>query len=531
VLGILLAMGKNNQQRRAARRRLRTADLAAARARGGADQPSRNPPSDRQRASPEDEPRAPRRTESEPASATASQADHELEIARLFASGAQHAFGPDADEHELDHVVQTLIMLRVPGRELLPQQLASSGLLRSVGLAWEGGWQPLDLVHIVRRHQGAGQTALVTAVIAEQARRERAAERAPRDWVDQLRSLGVVPSGDGSVRGGTAHAGLSTEQKSTEQQTEWLVGGWQFAHGVGMWDGWRDVLWLFGQLQLLRRLTPLGPLPSQWDQARAAETARATRRAPDPTDLRAGDPGFEPSEHDPRMLGKIRALLSKAEVTTFAEEADAYTAKAQDLMTRYAIDEALLEAFEGSAAVITRRIHIDNPYAQAKVQLLSIVGDVNRVRVIWDDLHGMATVVGMAVDLQLVEMLFTSLLVQATRALTEAGNVRTAQPGYRSGRMNRAPSFRRAFLLSYAHRIGERLAEAGERATAESSASHGAELVPVLRRRAEEVDKTFDRLFPQTREIRAKRVDARGWDAGRTAADRAVLIAGQVESA
>ena len=110
----------------------------------------------------------------------------------------------------------------------------------------------------------------------------------------------------------------------------------------------------------------------------------------------------------------------------------------------------------------------------------------------------MATVVGMAVDLQLVEMLFTSLLVQATRALTEAGNVRTTQAGYRSGRMNRAPAFRRAFLLSYAHRIGERLEAAGEQATAESSASHGAELVPVLQRRAEEVDQTFARLFPQT---------------------------------
>jgi len=152
------------------------------------------------------------------------------------------------------------------------------------------------------------------------------------------------------------------------------------------------------------------------------------------------------------MLAKIRALLSKAEATTFVDEAEAFTAKAQDLMTRYAIDEALLEDAAGDADVIARRIHIDNPYAQAKVQLLSTVGAINRVRVVWDDDHGMASVVGMAVDLQLVEMLFTSLLVQATRALTEAGNAPPAQPGYRSGRMNRSPSFRRAFLMAYATR-------------------------------------------------------------------------------
>ena len=163
------------------------------------------------------------------------------------------------------------------------------------------------------------------------------------------------------------------------------------------------------------------------------------------------------------MLSKIRALLSKAEATTFVDEAEAFTAKAQDLMTRYAIDEALLEDSAGEAEVVARRIHIDNPYAQAKVQLLSTVGAINRVRVVWDDHHGMASVVGMAVDLQLVEMLFTSLLVQATRALTEAGNAPPAQPGYRSGRMNRSPSFRRAFLLAYATRMGERLAEAGRK--------------------------------------------------------------------
>jgi hypothetical protein len=541
VLGILLPMGKNNQQRRSARRRQRSADLAAARARSAPEQPMTSTPGGQPRASPKDQPaglgptepkpppasprRAAGRTEPKPPPTRARQVDHELEIARLFATGAVHAFGPDADEHELDHVVQTLIMLQVPGRELLSQQLASTGLLRLVGLAWESGWQPLDLVHIVRRHQGAGAAALVTAVIFEQAQRERAVDRAPGDWVAQLRSLGIDKQRAGSPPGGNP---------------KWLVGGWQFAHGIGMWDGWRDVLRLFGQLQLLRGLTPLGPPPSHWDRARASATAREARLATGVSAAIAGrssitsrpvEAGGEPIEHDPRMLGKIRALLSKAEATTFAEEADTYTAKAQDLMTRYAIDEALLEESAGNGEVIIRRIHIDNPYAQAKVQLLSIVGDINRVRVIWDDHHGMATVVGMAVDLQLVELLFTSLLVQATRALTEAGNVRTTQAGYRSGRMNRAPAFRRAFLLSYAHRIGERLEAAIDQATAESSVSHGAELVPVLQRRAEAVDQTFARLFPQTGQIRAKRVDARGWDAGRTAADRAVFLAGQVECA
>ena len=47
---------------------------------------------------------------------------------------------------------------------------------------------------------------------------------------------------------------------------------------------------------------------------------------------------------EPKMLARIRALLAKAEATTFVEEADAFTAKAQELMARHAIDAAAVES-------------------------------------------------------------------------------------------------------------------------------------------------------------------------------------------
>lgn len=300
---------------------------------------------------------------------------------------------------------------------------------------------------------------------------------------------------------------------------------WHRRNGTAPWDGWRDTLALIGQLQRLRRLTAIGPTPGQWVAARrtAASDGRGAARAEHGS---ATGP-----TSDPRMLDKIRALLAKAEATTFSDEADAYTAKAQDLMTRYAIDDALLDDASGVGDVPARRIHIDNPYAEAKVQLLSTVGDINRVRVVWDAHHGMATAVGMPVDLQLVEMLFTSLLVQATREMTHAGNARSTGSGYQSGRLNRSPSFRRAFLLAFAHRIGERLQQAGRRAGDEAGSAAGAALVPVLARRTAAVDAAFARLFPQTQQKRATRVNARGWDAGRAAADKAVFAAGQVAAA
>ena len=488
-------MGKNNQQRRTAKRRQRGARPAVD-ARGGLGG----------------------RTKSDDSSAGRgrhSPVDPESGIAQLLTSGAALAFGENAHDAALDQIVQSLVVLQSGEHPLLPARLATDTLLQAVGMLWENNWQPLDLAHIVRRHQGSRGAALAVAVIMEQAGREHATDRAPAEWVAQLESLAPGQNVAGQSATGAA---------SRTGSEDWLVTRWQAGQGILPWDGWRDILRLIGQLRQSHCLTPLGPRPSQWDGTRAVSpTTRARRARP----VRAGQRD-QPARHDPRMLGKIRALLSKAEATSFAEEAEAFTTKAQDLMTRYAIDEALLDDSTGDGEASARRIHIDNPYAQAKVHLLSTVGGINRVRVIWDDHHGMATAVGMAVDLQLVEMLFTSLLVQATRALTDAGNARPTEPGYRSGRLNRSPSFRRAFLLAYASRIGERHANAGDRATADASASHGAELVPVLARRAEAVDTTFDRLFTETRKIRAKRVDARGWNAGREAADRAVFAAGQV---
>ncbi|MEP6561877.1 MAG: DUF2786 domain-containing protein [Nakamurella sp.] len=493
-------MGKNNQrtkstQRRAAKRRARAASVAA-RGHGVPGAGTRTGPG---------HPDPPTRRPERPADPPESAIDQNEQIARLLATGASCAFGERTNESVLDEVVQSLVVLQTTAAAQLTARLGTDAVFQHLGYLWEGGWQPLDVTHIVRRHQGARGAALVTAAIAGQSTLDRHFDRAPQEWIDQLESLGIAAEQPKSV--------------------DWLIGGWQFAKGISAWEGWRDILRLLGQFQELHQLTPLGPPPSQWDRIGKAKPAMKSRAEPSAAQ-QAGGAG-----HDPKMLGKIRALLSKAEATTFEEEAEALTTKAQDLMTRYAIDEALLEESGGHGDVGARRIHIDNPYAQAKVQLLSTVGSINRVRVVWDDQHGMATVVGMAVDMELVDLLFTSLLVQATRALAEVGNTRINDGGYQSGRLNRSPSFRRAFLLAYATRIGERLAEAGERATADSSSSHGAELVPVLARRAEEVDRRFDKMFPDTQEIRSKRVDARGWHAGRSAADRAVFAAGQVEGA
>ncbi|MFT4166547.1 MAG: DUF2786 domain-containing protein, partial [Microlunatus sp.] len=253
--------------------------------------------------------------------------------------------------------------------------------------------------------------------------------------------------------------------------------------------------------------------PSAW-----AHAADPPRRAARPGAAGPADKAAPGSNRD-KVLTTIRALLAKAESTQFAAEAEALTAKAQSMMTKHAIDEALLHAGEAeSVEVISRRILIDNPYLLEKVHLLSEVGRANRSKVVWMSDFAMATVVGTPVDVDQVELLFVSLLIQATRAMAEAGAAR-------SGSFDRSPRFRRSFLTAYAIRIGERLTEAD----AETTASYGSDLVPVLSRQAEAVDARYEELFPHTTQMSSRKTyDRRGWDAGRQAADQARFVQGRI---
>jgi hypothetical protein len=199
-------------------------------------------------------------------------------------------------------------------------------------------------------------------------------------------------------------------------------------------------------------------------------------------------------------------------------------------MAKYSIDHALLAAETGREEEPGgRRIAVDNPYEAPKASLLQTVAQANRCRVVWSKELGLVSVIGFPADLDAVELLFTSLLVQANSAMLRAGSKQDA-----AGR-SRTRAFRQSFLISYAVRIGERLSEATghaeQHAVAEqAAASAGAEgggkdLVPFLAARHQAVDDTVDAMFggKLTRSRAVRATDAEGWQSGRAAADLASL--------
>ena len=220
-----------------------------------------------------------------------------------------------------------------------------------------------------------------------------------------------------------------------------------------------------------------------------------------------------------KMLAKVQALLAKAESTPFPEEAAAFVAKAQELMTRHAIDEVMANARSHSGArPILRPIVIGDPYRSAKCSLLASVALANDVRVVRGH-QGAITLVGFEGDVGRTEVLFASLLVQATREMHVAGARIT------DGRLR---AFRHAFFVSFGTRIGARLREARAEATAAAESEHGTSLVPLMDARGEAVEDFLKEAFPALQSRRPTLSHRGGWLSGRVAADRADLGTGRL---
>ncbi len=335
----------------------------------------------------------------------------------------------------------------------------------------EGGWTPLDLYEVIRRKTTSSAIAHLLDVVGVATARHPVSLVHPQ-WQAQLDGLGAVAP-----------------------RTPGVSPAWSWGHASGLdWpsalEQLQSVLVVACALPTLERVLPA--------------------------------PGSRPEIEydvggiDARVLRRVRGLLAKAESSEHVEEAEALTAKAQELMTRYSIERAVAESAETTTrAPSCRRLWPDSPYVDAKALLILVVAEANNCRAVQTSSWGFVTIVGHAPDLNVVELLTTSLLVQGTRAMTKAGPQVT-----RSG-ISRTRSFRQSFLVAYAGRIGERLRESAHVTETTFDTYHGGALVPVLAARHEAVRDKVTALFPDLIERRIAASHADGWRAGRAAADRA----------
>jgi hypothetical protein len=398
-----------------------------------------------------------------------------------------------------------------PEGPALVDRALGRALVVAVTAAWRRGWQPADLHRLVQRTYGRAHARLSAVALGCEALRYPGASL-PLRWRQQLDAVGAEAPPDGGDR--------------------WAVpvaeeGGDLWGGGVPSIDDRAEAVRVAVEtLALIRSLPPLPKLgPQPGDPAGRRVRGRPPGPpGPGPGDSgRSGDAADPGGGADPRILHRVTALLAKAESTTYPDEAEALTAKAQELMTRHAIDVAALEAERGGGAPTSgRRVGIDDPYARARVMLLSEVARANRCRAVWSRGLGFATVFGDEGDLDAVEVLYTSLLVQATRAMVVTRLRGSGGRGHAAPSGAATRSFRQSFLVAYAQRMGARLRLVAEATAAEAAAGPGGGgLLPVLARRADAAEAAAAAAFPNLKTFSTTGRDLDGWLAGRRAADRA----------
>ncbi|MFD5180273.1 DUF2786 domain-containing protein [Nocardia sp. NPDC058379] len=337
---------------------------------------------------------------------------------------------------------------------------------RIIAHAFDFGWLPSDVHQAARRRLDEFAVGYLTDLMADH-RAPFADDTVDEIWQAQLDDLGatvwwtpphLIPWADRAL----------------------LTGA----------DAVTTVLDALALLLRLPKLEPIRPLPGTAHRHRGAQPAV-----------------------DEKALGRVRGLLAKAESTAFPEEAETLSAKAQELMTKYAIDRVLLAAPTVDVDLPgARRLWLDTPYTEAKALLIDLVARANRCRAIFVADWDFVTVVGDDPDLDAVELLSTSLLVQATRAMIDTPS--TAGD-------SRSRAYRKAFLTAYASRIGDRLTTAAAATVAE--AADRATLLPLLATHDHRVETALSTYFPTTRSRGITIRSAEGWEAGTEAADRARL--------
>ncbi len=238
---------------------------------------------------------------------------------------------------------------------------------------------------------------------------------------------------------------------------------------------------------------------------------------------------------DERLIDKVRALFDKAANTEFEAEAEAFYAKAQELMVLHAISEQHIRDAKPKGTKETpvvkamyftkdgkrpptrftqnywsgRYYYVPPAFVTGRSELLHKVTSNNRCRTVFITGGFVAKIVGFVEDIEFCELLYHSLLAQA---LLEARKQRLTS------------SETNAFLCGFAETVGRRMSELNE--VIETKGEPGNALA--LRDVKEQVDGVHAEAFPELGKMRGiQSVDFDGYHRGLEAGETADISGGR----
>ncbi|HET9144047.1 DUF7168 domain-containing protein [Actinophytocola sp.] len=230
-------------------------------------------------------------------------------------------------------------------------------------------------------------------------------------------------------------------------------------------------------------------------------------------------------------LGQIEAQLAIAADERAPEgERDAALNRAMELMARHGVTEMMLAARRGQATdtIIEKKILISDPYSYEKMLLASQIASALNCRSFYSHYRNIVssiTIIGFRSDVERVELLYTSLLLQAVNA------VRKERP-YSYSTASETRQYRKSWLVGFGERVGVRLWRKEQEARAKYDQEHAADgdgepgtgLVLVGRR--DQVKAFYEANFGFKPRKNNRQVDAYAKRDGRRAGDKADLGGG-----
>jgi hypothetical protein len=203
-----------------------------------------------------------------------------------------------------------------------------------------------------------------------------------------------------------------------------------------------------------------------------------------------------------RLLDRVRKLLTQAEDDAVTPaEAQAFTAKAAELMAKYGIDRALLAADQPETDQATNRVlDIDNPWAREKAHLLCGLASALRCQAILlssERPGSRVHIFGFGSDIERTDLLYTSVLIQMAHGLAGA----QVPDWSRSAR-----AWRRSWLLGFATAVIARVRQAEQGAltdaTSRARPDSADRTALVLADRSLVIRRQVEQAYPVTRKAR-----------------------------
>ncbi len=236
-----------------------------------------------------------------------------------------------------------------------------------------------------------------------------------------------------------------------------------------------------------------------------------------------GDDRISP-DVDRTLVSRVRKLMDKAAATSNVHEADAFSRKAAELVARHRIRPESLVESDGDDLTVREMALGRGAYVRGRLALLMAVADAHDARVVFGatPTGTIAYVAGHSSDLDVVEVMYTSLHAQAAAQMS----------GQRRATAAATQSFRRSFLFGYADRVATSFDEVRRAAEAASptTVTDGGGLSPARLARSQRVDEFVGQRFGRVRTARSPAgAELTGWSAGSVAAERADLGRRRVE--